>query len=160
MPYGVEIEIDTRDVEREWLQGVEDLMNEVHQGTKAAIGIGATQARLSAAFQDRSGKLRASIRGVIKVAQTNRVRGELQAGVSPRARYASFVEEGTSPHTIEGNPLLTFKLPDGTWVSTRKVQHPGTRPMFFMRAGAAAADRTLTRAVDRAISRLKGRMEG
>lgn len=39
--------------------------------------------------------------------------------------YSSFVDEGTSPHPIEGNPLLAFQW-GGVQVIVHSVNHPGT----------------------------------
>lgn len=51
------------------------------------------------------------------------------------SEVAWFVIGGTSPHTIQGNPLLHFYWQkQGGWVTFAHVQHPGTRPNDF-RAG-------------------------
>jgi hypothetical protein len=43
------------------------------------------------------------------------------------AEYASYVDEGTGPHEIQGNPLLVFYWQAaGKVVFLRSVQHPGT----------------------------------
>ena len=39
--------------------------------------------------------------------------------------YASYLEEGTGPHTIVGNPLLAFEW-GGQTVIVRSVEHPGS----------------------------------
>ena len=39
--------------------------------------------------------------------------------------YAGFLDTGTSPHTIEGNPLLSFNW-NGAQVIVHSVQHPGS----------------------------------
>ena len=39
--------------------------------------------------------------------------------------YASYLEEGTGPHTITGNPLLAFEW-GGQTVIVHSVQHPGS----------------------------------
>src|SRR5678815_3312762 len=41
------------------------------------------------------------------------------------AEHASFTDEGTPPHLIEGNPLLAFEW-EGQLVIVRSVMHPGT----------------------------------
>jgi hypothetical protein len=46
--------------------------------------------------------------------------------VSP-AEYSSYVDEGTEPHEIHGNPLLVFYWPKtGRTMFLPRVQHPGT----------------------------------
>ncbi len=45
-------------------------------------------------------------------------------------QYASYVDEGTAPHEIQGNPLLAFDF-GGTTVIVHSVQHPGTDPDPF-----------------------------
>lgn len=47
------------------------------------------------------------------------------ATISYLAEHASFTDEGTDPHRIEGNPLLAFEI-DGTTVIVHFVDHPGT----------------------------------
>lgn len=44
--------------------------------------------------------------------------------------YASFVDQGTRPHVIEGNPLLSFSW-GGQQVIVHSVQHPGTAATNF-----------------------------
>ncbi len=41
------------------------------------------------------------------------------------ADYASYTDEGSSPHEITGNPLLAFEM-GGQTVVVHSVQHPGT----------------------------------
>jgi hypothetical protein len=41
------------------------------------------------------------------------------------AEHASFQDEGTGPHTIEGNPLLSFNW-NGQQVIVHSVEHPGS----------------------------------
>lgn len=48
------------------------------------------------------------------------------------AAYSSYVDEGTGPHPIEGNPLLVFFWPKvGEVVFFRHVNHPGTTAREF-----------------------------
>ena len=51
--------------------------------------------------------------------------------------YASYLDTGTGPHRIEGNPLLAFEW-GGTTVIVRSVNHPGStkwKGWFTDRAG-------------------------
>lgn len=45
--------------------------------------------------------------------------------------HAYLHHEGTEPHRIEGNPVLSFMW-NGDRVFFRSVQHPGTRPNRFL----------------------------
>lgn len=49
--------------------------------------------------------------------------------------YAGFVDDGTDPHPIVGNPNLTFWWPEGPrgvgFYTYRSVMHPGTQPRRF-----------------------------
>lgn len=47
------------------------------------------------------------------------------ARLSYDAEHASYQDEGTGPHTIEGNPFLAFEV-GGVRVVVRSVQHPGS----------------------------------
>lgn len=47
--------------------------------------------------------------------------------------YAMYHHEGTPPHIIQGNPLLSFYWPKvGKRVAFRFVHHPGTKPNRFL----------------------------
>jgi hypothetical protein len=63
--------------------------------------------------------------------------GEVWAGrVEFPTEYASFSEEGTQPHRIDGNPLLAFYWPKaGRVVVVRHVNHPGTRAQKWFAGG-------------------------
>lgn len=51
----------------------------------------------------------------------------LTATVEYPEEYASYVAEGTDPHRIQGNPLLSFWWPAvGKQVIVRSVNHPET----------------------------------
>lgn len=47
------------------------------------------------------------------------------ASVTFTADHASFQDEGTGPHTIQGSPFLAFEI-GGQTVIVRSVQHPGS----------------------------------
>jgi len=57
--------------------------------------------------------------------------------------YGPYLEFGTAPHTIEGDPLV-FTI-DGETVFVDRVEHPGTDPQPFMRPALRAAERDLQR---------------
>lgn len=59
--------------------------------------------------------------------------GEVEATVSFSAKHAIFVHQGTKPHRIQGNPLLSFYWPKvGSQVAFRWVNHPGTKAQPFL----------------------------
>ena len=62
------------------------------------------------------------------------------AEIENRAPHAAWLELGTQPHTIKGNPMLRF-VAGGHVVYAREVQHPGTKPY-----------RILTRSLERVIT--------
>lgn len=52
--------------------------------------------------------------------------GEIWVGeLAYTAEHASYLDEGTGPHLIEGNPLLSFMW-QGRRVIVHSVQHPGS----------------------------------
>lgn len=50
--------------------------------------------------------------------------GEFHGQIAFTAEHASYTDEGTDPHIIEGNPLLAFEW-EGRLVIVRSVNHPG-----------------------------------
>lgn len=54
-----------------------------------------------------------------------------------RTSYSWWVEEGTQPHQIIGNPTLAFNWPNGPngpgLYFFKSVMHPGTAPTHFMK---------------------------
>lgn len=53
--------------------------------------------------------------------------------------YASYLEEGTGPHQITGNPLLAFEW-GGQTVIVHSVQHPGSTKWVGWFSGKAEDD--------------------
>lgn len=90
-----------------------------------AAGDLADQVR-EAAPVGETGNLRDSVEAVIGSTGTINT-GAIEVGVE----YASMVDEGTSAHEIEGNPLLAFEV-GGEQVIVHRVAHPGTtaNPFF------------------------------
>lgn len=52
------------------------------------------------------------------------------AKIGEHSGYGIFVNEGTRPHIIKGNPLLAFER-GGRTIIVRSVRHPGTRGQHF-----------------------------
>ena len=70
-----------------------------------------------------TGKLTSSI--------AERTTGEMERTVGPwlDEDYPYYVEKGTGPHVIEGNPWLYWSGADHP---VRRVNHPGTRPILML----------------------------
>lgn len=118
-----------------------DVLKETAEYTKR-------QADETTLYNDRSGKLRSAT-------QTFEWKSGLHAGIVNKTKYAKFIENGTRPHVIAARraPFLHFFwAKEGRWVTTKKVNHPGTqqRP-FFARAGEYGG-RHLSRLLDRMAS--------
>jgi len=54
-----------------------------------------------------------------------------EAKIGPNVNYAIFVEKGTKPHVIVGNPILSF-IWKGKRAFFRSVNHPGTEAQPFV----------------------------
>ena len=95
----------------------------------------------------RKGSVGQSLRGgtraeVIEEGDTQRLEIRQGARTPKGAFYGRFVREGTRAHTIKPvtAPYLHFRLPNGQWVRTKLVNHPGTRANpYHERALAEAA---------------------
>ncbi len=74
---------------------------------------------------------------------------EIVGTVRNSAEYAAAVEFGTKPHTIEprNKPNLKFKV-DGKWISTKKVNHPGTQGIPFLRGAMIGKKREVMEILD------------
>jgi len=95
-------------------------------------GHAANVARATRAFQDRTGRLRTSIRSGIIEDEPSHVTGALSAGdPAPGAHYAQFVELGTRRHDIYPRDRQALYWP-GAEHPVRHVRHPGTRPRPFI----------------------------
>lgn len=64
---------------------------------------------------------------------------------------ASFLEEGTRPHTIEPRDKEALRWWDGGEHFAKRVEHPGTRPYFFMRDAAVVAEQDLERTLEKTL---------
>ncbi|WP_395699946.1 HK97-gp10 family putative phage morphogenesis protein [Aquabacterium sp.] len=91
-----------------------------------------TIAKSSAAFNDQSGQLRASIR-VSTSKQGSKLTASVIAGASKSNKapwYGVIVERGAKPHEIKAPPHSALQLPGGKQLA--RVQHPGSAPHPFM----------------------------
>ncbi len=92
-------------------------------------------------FIEAAGDLADRIRDAAPVGETGNLQDSVQpvigstgivntGAVEVTAEHASFVDEGTQPHPIEGNPLLAFEI-GGETVIVHSAQHPGTTAQPF-----------------------------
>lgn len=123
----------------------------VRQGLATALHEGASEAQQHHRYEDQTGLLTSRIKGFVEISVPGAAQGILGAFTD----YASFVEGGTRPHEIHGNPFLTFKAKDGTWVTTTMVHHPGTKPYGFMGDAFLKTERVLIRELEVAVSELQ-----
>lgn len=86
---------------------------------------------------------------------------EFTATITTGVPYARFVEEGTRPHVIEPRrkKALAFRGRGGRIVR-RRVMHPGTRGVFFMRRGWEASQPHIRRRYANALQRVARRLRG
>lgn len=147
----VVIEIDARKLLKMLVRAQHDLPPLAMKALGASVGIALREARRSRAFEDRTKRLRQSIRR-----GGSGYAGFMQfiAAGGKDAPYARFVESGTRAHTIRARrkPLLRFQVA-GQWVSAKEVEHPGTLPAWFMRDAARTANVALLDMLHRAADR-------
>ncbi len=108
-----------------------DIPAEARKAMQECVKEAERSAKATPLFKDVTGVLRKNISGVVTNYATGDATGELRADTS----YARYVENGTRPHLIAGNPNLQFVW-KGVRVNFRYVNHPGTEARPFMeRAG-------------------------
>ncbi len=90
----------------------------------------ATTAKTTTLFKDKTGALRASIGS--KVEGDSLFEGGIVGTLYADAQHASFIEDGTSAHTISArNGTMKFQI-GGRWVRVRSVKHPGIKARKFL----------------------------
>lgn len=174
-----DVEIDVGELERDWAEACAVLSDGIVKGVTRGVTDAAAEARTTHAFKSHTGALEASIRGRIETA----TRGGAVGVIEALASYASYVEEGTSPHDIrpkagEGSvgPLrqgqsrrkkgdvgthrsaLRFEVGGETRFAA-VVHHPGGRSMPFMGPAVQHAERIIEAEVDLAVERAARIME-
>ncbi len=131
-------------VQTSLLRLLDDLIGSQRQALRFAVDTASQAARETDLWNDKTGVTRRSIKG--RVADDN---GFVAAG-----GVAHWLEYGTRPHRIEGNPWLVFSV-NGETVFARGVNHPGTKPRPFMSkardAGAKSLEYNLNRLTVEAI---------
>ncbi len=127
--------LDTSALDRAAAQFKREVERVVATAVAEAAMAGAQEAKDTAKFKDRTGKLRASI-------QANPT-GPMTAEIVADAPYASWVNDGTEPHAIVAHGrALRFEV-GGDILFRASVQHPGTQPDGFMERAAAKAEEVL-----------------
>lgn len=81
--------------------------------------------------------------------------GELEAIAGTNVVYAPHIEFGTKPHVIvpKNKKTLAFQI-GGTWIFTKKVNHPGFKGSSFMRYAAEKQKQPFQRRMIAALNRL------
>lgn len=151
------------------------LKREVFAAVSAGVKIGEETAKSVHQWQNRSGATERSIRGRVIYTTTESTEGELVCTVP----HASFLEEGTKPHTIMPRarvggfigPLKRRQrrlraLGPGSrnvlvfdWRGQRRffasVWHPGTKPMRFMAPAYQRCEVVITQHLVECVPRLQ-----
>lgn len=133
------------DVVMAWSEACRAMSDGAREGVAKACVEGAAEAQRLAAV--KTGKMKAETTGRVITSTPGGAVGEIVAAAS----YSSFVEEGTAPHEIRGNPLA-FEV-GGETVFARRVQHPGTRSQPFMGPALQKAERVLVREAEIALEK-------
>lgn len=102
-------------------------------------------AQSSQKFNDRTGKLRGSIKTG---------GGGFKTRIESRTSYSLFVEAGTRPHTISARSgMLSFVIA-GRRIFARSVKHHGTAPRPFMGDAAEITEYMLPQWMERMVDRI------
>jgi hypothetical protein len=121
----------------------------IKQAVTNAVEEGADEARKVHRYVDRSGDLTRSIDGHLESFDHLGAVGILQA----KAKYASFVENGTKPHRIVVRRKKALHWEDGgVHYFAKSVNHPGTAPRPFMGPAYLKAERVLERDIEVAVA--------
>ncbi len=143
------------DLEEEYDRALVKLSDAARNAVRAATVEAPKEAINTKRFQDQTGLLTSMMKGMIEISVPGGAIGEIGA----YTYYASFVDGGTRPHEIHGDPLLTFKI-GGRWVSVRGVQHPGTKPYGFGGVMYHAAERIMIREIEVGVDQMQRFLEG
>jgi hypothetical protein len=132
------------------------LSDGIRRGVERGIDEAVREAINTRRYQDQTGLLTSMIKGFVEVSTPGGAVGYFGAFTD----YASYVEGGTRPHQIHGNPMLVFKGRDGTWVRTTMVNHPGTQADGFMGRAFLKAERVILREVEISVEQLRRALTG
>lgn len=136
------------------IDGIEELERDFHRiestfaiasqlAAVAGAREGLAEAKANHVYTDRTGELtNTAYSGLESASPIGAV-----AFVKWPKHYASYVENGTAPHLIVGNPWLRFTW-HGVPVSFRYVNHPGSRPHPFAGIAWQKAERVIYRELE------------
>lgn len=98
------------------------------------LNIGAIEGAVSNELEDTSHKVERQAKELVPV-KTGKLRssintsgGGLSYEIGTNVEYSAYIEDGTSPHTIEGNDYLYW----GGGHPVRSVNHPGNKAYKYM----------------------------
>lgn len=151
----IAVEIDTAEIERGWERVVRELSEGVLRGVTLGLREGAAEARRTTLFKDHTGELRNSIDGILGGRASVGAGGGAAGEFVALAKYASFVAEGTKPHTIypKDRVALRWFSAGGQVHFASHVNHPGTAPINFMERATEKFQEVVEREVDVACVR-------
>lgn len=138
------------DLEADYDRALIKLSDAAREAVRAATVEAPIEAINTKRFQDQTGLLTSMMKGAVEISVPGGAIGEIGAYTF----YATYVDGGTRPHEIHGDPLLTFKI-NGRWVSVRGVHHPGTKPYGFGGVMYHAAERIMIREIEMGVEDMK-----
>lgn len=142
--------------DEEWQRAILKLGTAAQNAVRAATVEAPLEAINTHRYKDQTGLLTSMTKGFVEITVPGGAIGEIGA----YTQYASYVDGGTQPHEIHGNPLLTFKGANGQWVSVRGVHHPGTKPDGFGGRMYLRAESVMIREIEIGIDQLQRFLEG
>lgn len=123
------------------------------------IDIGAINKAISNELDDTAHKVERQAKELVPI-DTGALRssistsgGGLDYSITASTPYAKYIEDGTKPHTITGNPYLTW---DGQINGpVKSVNHPGNRAYKYMETACdtqtEGIDNRIAEAIDRVL---------
>lgn len=144
----VDVEGFEADLTRDFTAAVKEIRDGAERGVRVGAREGVAAIRAEHTYVSRSGELERNTHHVIIGWSGDKFTAKIIAGT----KYASYVEKGTQPHLITGNPTLSFWW-KGERVHFRFVNHPGSKPYPFMHLALTRAERVITREVELGVER-------
>lgn len=141
------VDFDLSEVEAACNAYEKGLVRVVQQAVETAVKAGVREAVTRRRYQDRTGQLTQSATGVVLIRLADGAVGEMRW---PQ-RYASYVDAGTPPHSIDARrkPNLVFFWPKaGRLFIGKHVNHPGTRPTGFAGLAYLKAEAVLSAEIE------------